>query len=110
MLGTIERLQGVQYQWDPAHGGKPDIGFIAEDVAKVIPELVTMEPDGKAAQGMDYSHLTALTVEAIKEQQVQIQDQQNRIRALEGENADLKARLERLESLIPDPVTAERAQ
>lgn len=109
-LGTISRLQGVRYNWDAEHGGKPDFGFVAEDVAKVIPELVTMEPDGKAAQGMDYSHLTALTVEGIKEQQVQIQDQQTRIRALENENADLRARLDRLEALIPDAVTAGRAQ
>ena len=90
-LGTIQRLQGVKYQWDPAHGGKRDLGFVAEDVQKVVPELVTMEPDGKAAIGMDYSHLTALTVEAIKQQQVEI-------RALKAQNAALAARLRHLES------------
>ncbi len=82
-LGTVSKLQGVRYNWDAEHGGKPDFGFIAEDVAKVIPELVTMEDDGLDAKGMDYAHLTALLVEGIKE--------------LRSENADLKTRLERLE-------------
>lgn len=97
-LGTVSKLQGVRYDWDAAHGGKPDIGFIAEDVANVVPELVTMEPDGKAAQGMDYSHLTALTVEAIKEQQKQIA-------TLKAENAELKARLARVERLLSPKAT-----
>ncbi len=97
-LDTISRLQGVSYDWDAAHGGKPDIGFVAEDVAKVVPELVTMESDGVNAKGMDYSHLTALTVEAIKEQQTQIA-------SLKAENADLKARLARVERLLTPKTT-----
>lgn len=92
-LNTISGLQGVSYTWDDKHGGRKDIGFIAEDVAKVIPELVTMEDNGVDAKGMDYSHLTALTVEAIKEQQTQIA-------TLKAENADLKARLARVERLL----------
>ena len=53
--------------------------------------------------GMDYSHLTALTVEGIKEQQTEIAAQTQRIANLEAENADLKARLERLEALVAGP-------
>ena len=100
VLGTLSQLQGVSYVWDEQHGGKPDIGFIAEDAGKVVPELVTWEPNGVDAVGMDYSHLTALTVEGIKEQQKEIAAQTQRITALETENADLKARLERLEALV----------
>jgi hypothetical protein len=106
-LDTLGKLQGVSYRWDEAHGGKADLGFIAEDVGKVVPELVTYEADGKNAVGMDYSHLTALTVEGIKEQQAQIEQ-------LKADNADkdaqlakqqqeldaLSVRLARLEALV----------
>lgn len=89
-LGTVSKLQGIRYNWDAEHGGKRDFGFVAEDVAKVVPELVTMEPDGVNAKGMDYSHLTALTVEAIK----QLKADNDILRA---QNRALAARLDRLE-------------
>lgn len=81
-LDIIGRLQGVSYTWDEEHGGKRDMGFVAEDVAKVLPELVTMEADGKNAVGMDYAHLIALAIEGIKAQQEEIE-------ALKAENAEL---------------------
>jgi hypothetical protein len=71
-LATIMKLQGVTYTWKPEQGGKPDMGFIAEDVVQVLPELVTMEKDGVNAQGMDYSHLVALLVEGVKAQKGEI--------------------------------------
>lgn len=71
-LGTIGRLQGVSYTWDQAHGGKQDIGFIAEEVGNVLPEVVEWEDDGIHAKGINYGHLTALAIEGIKAQQQQI--------------------------------------
>ncbi len=88
-LDTISKLQGVSYNWDEEHGGKRDMGFIAEDVAKVLPELVTMEADGENAVGMDYAHLIALTIEGIKAQQKEIE-------ALKAENAALAGEIEKL--------------
>src|SRR5690606_13843836 len=49
--------------------GKRDIGFIAEEVGKIVPELVEWEVEGKHANGLKYDRISALTVEAIKEQQ-----------------------------------------
>jgi len=88
-LETLCRLQGVRYVWDAEHGGQADIGFIAEDVAKVLPELVRMEPDGKNAAAMDYARISALAVEAIKAQQEQIEE-------LRAENAMKDALLQKL--------------
>ncbi len=96
-LNTIARLQGVSYDWDAAHGGKPDIGFIAEDVAKVVPELVTMEDNGVDAKGMDYSHLTALLVEGIKELRAQNADKDAQLAKQRLQISNLTARLDRLE-------------
>ncbi len=82
-LDLVSKLQGVSYNWDEEHGGKRDMGFIAEDVAKVLPELVTMEADGKNAVGMDYTHLIALAIEGIKAQQEEIEALKARIKTLE---------------------------
>jgi len=70
-LDKVRSLQGVTYNWKG--DGKSDIGFIAQEVEKVVPEVVqtTGEEGGYA---MDYSRMTALLVEGMKEQQVQIDD------------------------------------
>ncbi len=41
-VGTINKLQGVSYIWKDT--GKKDFGFIAEEVGKVLPEIVELEP------------------------------------------------------------------
>jgi hypothetical protein len=72
-LGKVLNLSGVYYDWDADHGGKHDMGMIAEDVGKVIPEIVGWDSDAPGyATGMDYGHLTPVLVEAIKEQQKEI--------------------------------------
>lgn len=82
-LNMIAKLRGVYFDWDQEHGGKFDIGFIAEEVGAVIPEIVVFEENGIDASGMDYSKMTPLLVEAInamrREYQSLIQDQTNKI-------------------------------
>ena len=73
-LDKVSKLQGVYYDWKDEQGGKHDIGFIAEDVGKVLPELVSWDADGENASGMDYARVNALLVEAIKEQQKEIDE------------------------------------
>ena len=53
-------------------------GFIAEDVDKILPNLVSHDSEGKA-QGIQYSKMTAVLLEAIKEQQVQIDELKSKI-------------------------------
>jgi Chaperone of endosialidase len=78
-LVKIEQLRGVSY--DMRDSGKHQIGVIAEEVGAVVPEVVTWEKNGKDAQGVDYGRLTALLIEATKEQQQLIRQQQEQIRA-----------------------------
>lgn len=82
-LGKVERLQGVSYTYSA--NGKHDIGMIAEDVGKVVPEVVSYETNGKDAQGIDYARLTALLVEVVKQQQSEIRQQQLEINRLKSE-------------------------
>ena len=69
-LDKVERLRGVAFDWKTS--SKPDIGLIAEEVAEVVPEGVGFAQDGGAAESVDYGRITALLIEAIKEQQSQI--------------------------------------
>jgi hypothetical protein len=73
-LDKVLQLRGVTFDWNADNGGAHDVGFIAEEVGSVVPELVTWEADGKNAQGLAYDRVTALTVEAIKDQQRQIDE------------------------------------
>jgi hypothetical protein len=71
-LAKVMQLQGVSY--DQKEGGKHDIGLIAEDVGKVVPEVVAYEDNGVDAKSIDYARLTALLIEAVKEQQKTIEE------------------------------------
>lgn len=69
-LAKVEMLRGVSY--DLKDSGKHEVGVIAEEVGAVVPEVVTFEANGKDARGVDYSRLTALLIEAVKQQQKEI--------------------------------------
>ncbi len=102
-LGKVEQLRGVSY--DLKGSGKHEIGVIAEEVGAVVPEVVTYEDNGKDARSVDYSRLTALLIEATKQQQrqfrqqgaelakalLQIKQQQNLLRAQSAAMRSLKA-------------------
>jgi hypothetical protein len=79
-LGKVEQLRGVSYELKA--NGKHEVGVIAEEVGAVVPEVVTWDKNGTDAQGVDYSRLTALLIEATKEQQALIQHQQEQIAQL----------------------------
>jgi subtilisin-like proprotein convertase family protein len=107
-LEKLLKLEGVSFDWNPEFakerpGREHDIGFVAEDVARVFPEVVFYDDQGKVT-GMDYSRLTAVAVAAIKEQQVQREADRVKFSAdiakRDAENAELKARLEAIEAAI----------
>lgn len=71
-LNKVMQLKGVYYNFkDTARfGSQHQIGFIAQDIEKVVPEVVV---NGKEYKSVNYQYLTALLAEAIKEQQQQIE-------------------------------------
>jgi hypothetical protein len=81
-LDLVCRLEGVRYRWK--RGNKEDIGLIAEDAGKVVPEVVEYESNGIDATSVDYSRLVPLLIESIKEQQAQIEYLSQRIKMLEN--------------------------
>ena len=60
-LSTICELRGVHYSMD----GEPQVGFIAQEVQRVVPEAVTYADSNTLA--VDYSRIVPLLVEAVKE-------------------------------------------
>lgn len=72
-LDKVEQLQGVEFNYTKATLPKGNqIGFIAQHLEKVYPELIYEDMDGYKM--IDYQKLTAVLTEAIKEQQKQINE------------------------------------
>ncbi len=69
-LNLVRRLRPIAFTWKD--GRMRDIGFGAEDVEKIEPLLVTYNAKGDI-EGVKYAQITAVLVNAIKEQQAQIQ-------------------------------------
>lgn len=72
-LAKIDSIRGVYFTWDEKHGGGQAVGFIAEEVGMVMPEIVVYEKNGIDANGMDYSKITPLLLQAIKELKAEIE-------------------------------------
>lgn len=79
-LNKVKRLRGISYNQQA--DDKRNIGLVAEEVGEVIPEIVTYEENGKDAQGLDYSRLVAVLIEAVKEQQGQIEELKDTVKSL----------------------------
>jgi predicted RNase H-like nuclease (RuvC/YqgF family) len=77
------------------------IGFIAQELEKVIPEVVVTGPDGY--KSVAYDKLTAVLTEAIKEQQKLIE-------SVKQENKDLKSELEELKTLVNNLLAKQNVQ
>ena len=70
-LASVLALRGVRYDWNALgvqHGGKagaPQVGLLAQELEQVYPELVSTDAQGYKA--VNYSQLTPVLLEAIKE-------------------------------------------
>ena len=93
-LNKIRSLEGVEFDWRTVefpNNNLPkgrQIGLIAQEVEKVLPEIVLT--DEKGYKSIEYQNLSAVLVEAIKEQQTQITK-------LSAANKKLEARVKALE-------------
>jgi hypothetical protein len=101
-LNTVLGLRGVTFDWDragwPARNFPtgPQVGFIAQEVETVLPELVHTDSNGY--KSVAYANIVPVLVEAMKTLK---QDND----ATKRENADLKARLDALEQAVQQMTT-----
>jgi hypothetical protein len=75
-MNLLNKLQPITFRWKSNDAA--DLGFGAEDVAKVEPLLVTHNAKGEV-EGVKYDRITAVLVNAIKEQQAQIEALQKKV-------------------------------
>ena len=85
-IDTVKSLRGVTYDWKGT--GQADVGFIAEEVGAIVPEVVSFGKDGRA-EGIDYGRLTSVLVEAMKQQQSEIEKLQSVVQNLTSEQPHL---------------------
>ena len=74
-IEKVKAISGVTFEWnEKSHKetGKKDVGVIAQEVEEVLPEIVETRDNGYKA--VDYQKLTAVLIEAVKDQQKQIDE------------------------------------
>jgi len=76
------------------------VGVIAEEVGAVVPEIVSWDKNGKDAQGVDYGRLTALLIEATKEQQALIEKQQEQIKVQQSQIARITRQVKTIQASL----------
>lgn len=87
-LNLLQRLRPVTFNWKESN--LPDLGLIAEEVAVIEPLLVTLNPAGEI-QGVKYDQLNVVLINAIKQQQAQIQGQAEQIKQQQLQINSLKS-------------------
>lgn len=102
-LNVVNRLRPIAFNWKG--DGRADVGFAAEEVAKIEPLLTLYNAKGEI-EGVKYNQISVVLVNAIKEQQAQIASQQaqiTRLQVTQAENHELRTQLvafsKRLEKL-----------
>ncbi len=86
-LDALRRLRPIAFTWK--EGGLRDVGFGAEEVSEVEPLLVTRNDAGEI-EGVKYGQLTTILINAVKEQQAQIEAEQRTIEQQQKEIDELK--------------------
>jgi hypothetical protein len=80
-LATVAALKPCTYKWKA--DGSDGQGFIAHELAEVVPDAVTGEKDGEAMQGVDYGKITPLLTAALQEAIAEIKLLKARVAELE---------------------------
>jgi hypothetical protein len=99
-LSIINRLQPITFKWKSDQS--LDLGLGAEDVAAIEPLLVTHNANGEV-EGVKYDRLSAVFINAFKEQQAEIKSQAEKIKSQGDALTALQTRLASLERKLHKP-------
>jgi hypothetical protein len=81
-LDMVTKMNGYYYYWNTGSDKSKQIGFSAQQIKKILPEVVSKGADGYLS--IEYGKIAPLLVEAIKEQQVMIEKLQKEIEELKA--------------------------
>jgi|GEM_PF-3559545 len=102
-LDKIMQLRGVTFDWNKAADAtkelddKQHIGFIAQEIEKVLPQVVSTADDAMKTKSVAYSDVVPVLVEAIKELKAEndrLKSQVSELDALKAEVSTIKAMLD----------------
>jgi hypothetical protein len=79
-LEKVTKLRGVEFDYKET--GDHSIGLIAQEVEEVLPDLVYESEEG--IKSVAYQNIVAVLIEAVKEQQIQIDALKSEIRSFKG--------------------------
>jgi len=96
-MSFVNKLRPISFDWKD--GGMKDVGFGAEDIAKIDPRFVTFNSAGEV-EGVKYNRLSVAFVNAFKEQQSQIEEQRRQLDEQRSANTKLQAELTALRALV----------
>ncbi|MCK4664405.1 MAG: tail fiber domain-containing protein, partial [Bacteroidales bacterium] len=102
-LDKVKLLNGVNFNWrkeefpDMEFSKEHQIGFVAQEVKEILPEVVTQNDNGYF--GISYGKVVPVLVEAIKEQQKMIEELKVKNSKKDTEIQGLKIEVEKIESL-----------
>jgi Chaperone of endosialidase len=83
-LKEVMQLRPVRYNWI-SNGNGDKIGLIAQEVKEIVPEVVVGN-EQEELLGMNYAELVPVLINAIKEQQQQIDSIEKKVEAIEKKN------------------------
>jgi hypothetical protein len=99
-LSLVRKLRPVSFSWK--EGKMLDLGLVAEEVAAVEPLLTTTNEKGQV-EGVKYDRVGVVAINAIKEQQMQIEAQERRNevqqKVIEGQSATIARQQAEIEAL-----------
>ena len=96
-LDILNRLMPISFTWKST--GVRDVGFGAEQVAEVEP-LLTFKNDQGSIEGVDYGQISTVLVNAVKEQQAEIERQRKDNRELKQQLTEQQRQIELLTQIV----------
>jgi hypothetical protein len=77
-IEMVSQMNGVYYDWIDKHN-KGSVGVIAQEMEKILPEVVTTNDRG--LKTVSYGNIVGVLIEAIKEQQIRIEELERKLDA-----------------------------
>jgi len=99
-LDAILKLNPVSFTWKDDSQNTQRLGLIAQDVQKVLGEVVDTGTDPTQTLGINYSEIVPVLIKGIQEQQQQIESTKQENTMLKSEVQSLKEKMEQIEALL----------
>ncbi|MEL6730143.1 MAG: tail fiber domain-containing protein, partial [Bacteroidota bacterium] len=98
-LMTIMQMRPVSFVWKDTPA-QQKVGLIAQEVQEVVPEVVVGDPNEEVPLGLNYAELVPVLIQAIQDQQAQIETYEQAQFSQQQEIDELKKELLTLKALI----------